>query len=159
MSYPISRRGVGVMTALGLVLLAAPGTAQDRGTPEDAQALVARAIEHYDAVGAEAAFAAFGDPSGGFVDRDLYIFVVGPERALVAHGFDAELVGRPTDTLVDVDGVSFGTMFVEEATAEGTWVDYRWTDPATGEIHPKSSWVVLHDDHVFGAGIYKPEGG
>ena len=48
----------------------------------------------------------------------------------------------------------FGAALMDGATAEGVWVDYTWYNPVTRELHPKSSWVVRHDDHVFGAGIY-----
>jgi cytochrome c len=143
--------------ALVVLLLALPAfAAGERGTAEEAQALVARAIAHYDAAGGEAAFAAFQVPAGDFVDRDLYVFVFGPGGTIVSHGGDAELVGVPADGLVDVDGVPFGAQFMEQATADGVWIDYKWKDPVTGDVQPKSSWVVLHDGHVFGVGIYKP---
>ena len=41
------------------------------------------------------------------------------------------------------------------ATTNGAWVDYRWEDPLTGKVVPKSSWVVLHNGYIFGCGIYK----
>lgn len=152
----------GMLTALALPLIALSPTAdvaaQERATAEEARELVARAIALYDEVGSEEAFAWFEDEDGPFVDHDLYIFVFGPERTIVAHGGDPELVGTPAAELEDVDGVPFGDLFMDEATEEGVWVDYKWRDPATGEVLSKSSWVVLHDGHVFGAGIYKPDG-
>lgn len=149
-----------VVTTLALVLIALAPTAdvaaQERATAKEAQELVARAIALYDEAGREAAFAAFQDEDGGFLDRDLYIFVFGPERTAVAHGGDPELVGTPAAELKDVDGVPFGNLFLDKATEDGAWVDYKWRDPVTGEVLPKTSWVVRHDGHVFGAGIYKP---
>jgi hypothetical protein len=35
-------------------------------------------------------------------------------------------------------------------------VDYRYPDPNTGEILPKSTWVRLHDGHIFACGYYNP---
>ncbi|HMB60500.1 MAG TPA: cache domain-containing protein [Xanthomonadales bacterium] len=125
-----------------------------RATAEEAQALVAAAIEFYDEEGMEAAFAAIEDPDGALVDRDLYIFVYGPGRTIVAHGADTSLVGSVADTLIDIDGVPFGSQFMDLATEEGVWVDYKWYDPVTKEVLPKTSWVVLHDSYIFGAGIY-----
>lgn len=143
--------------ALAALLLAAPLAAQERGTAEEARALVASAVALYDAEGREAAFAEINDREGSLVDRDLYIFVYGPDRTIVAHGGNVELIGARAADLQDVDGVPFADMFMDEATAEGVWIDYKWSDPSTGEILPKTSWVVLHDGHVFGAGIYKTE--
>lgn len=149
------RSGLGTLVAVMLVVLfgfaAAP---QDRGTAEEAQALVARAVALYDEAGREEAFAAFEDPEGTFVDRDLYVFVFGPEREIVAHGGDPDLVGTPASALVDRQGVRFGDRFMDEATANGVWVDYTWRDPITGADLAKSSWVVRHDGHVFGVGVY-----
>ena len=71
-----------------VLALAAPAAAGDnRGSAEEAQDMVARAIAYYDEMGAEAAVARFNaDPAPEFLDRDLYIFVVGPEGTVVAHG-------------------------------------------------------------------------
>jgi len=143
-------------SVLGLLLVPAALIAQERATPEKAQALVARAIALYDDAGRDAAFAAIEDKNGDFVDHDLYVFVYGPGRTIVAHGNNTSLLGTVADTLIDVDGVPFGSMFMNEATEKGTWIDYKWHDPVTREDLPKSSWVVRHDGYVFGAGIYKP---
>ena len=132
--------------------------AADRGTAEEARALVAKAIALYDREGREKAFAAIQDPKHAFVDRDLYVFVLGPKRTIVAHGGNTALVGTAAESLVDEDGVHFGTKFMDESTATGNWIDYKWKDPATGKVLPKSSWVVRHDGYIFGAGIYKPQG-
>ena len=55
-----------------------------------------------------------------------------------------------------VDGYAYGKEFFAKATEQGAWVDYKWKDPMTGEVLPKSSWLVLHDGFIFGSGIYKP---
>jgi signal transduction histidine kinase len=145
-----------IVIVLSLLLVPALLTAQERGTAAEAQALVARATALYDEAGRDAAFAAIEDPDGDFVDHDLYVFVYGPGRTIVAHGSNRALVGLVADTLIDVDGVPFGAMFMNEATESGTWVDYKWHDPVTREDLPKSSWVVRHDGYIFGSGIYKP---
>ena len=70
--------------------------------------MVARAIAYYDEMGAEAAVARFNaDPAPEFLDRDLYIFVVGPEGTVVAHGVDSSLLGVALASFVDVDGKEF----------------------------------------------------
>lgn len=131
-----------------------PAADAQHGTAEEAQALVAKAIAYYDDTNVETAFAAYNNREGEFVDHDLYIFVYGPDRTIVAHGADVGLIGTPVDTLIDINGKPFGTAIQDEATAEGVWVDYTWFNPVGRQLHPKSSWIVRHDGYVFGAGIY-----
>jgi len=150
---------MGLVSIATLCLLQSTVAVSDelRGTAEGAQALVARAIGFYDENGQEAAFSAIEDKSGEFVDHDLYIFVYGPSRTIVAHGADVALNGTPVDTLIDINGKPFGTALMDGATEQGEWVEYTWYNPVTRELHPKSSWVVRHDSNVFGAGIYLSE--
>jgi cytochrome c len=148
----------GRLMALVLMLacLPAAGNAQERGSAEEAQALVARATAYFDTAGQEAAFAAFEAADGGFKDRDLYVFVYSvAERAIAAHGANAALVGVAAETLVDVDGVPFANNFLDDSTEEGSWMDYKWQDPISGEVLAKTSWIVRHRAFVFGVGIYK----
>ncbi len=132
-------------------------TTGERGSAGEAQALVARAIEAYDANGV-ASFADMTAPNTGFVDRDLYVFVFDPNHRLVAHGANAELIGDDATVLVDANGVPFGNTMIVTADEDGEWVDYTWIDPLTGNEVPKSSFVVLHDGYIFGSGIYLIDG-
>ncbi len=147
-----------ILAVAPFLAFAAPAAASDdRGTPEEAQDMVSRAIAYYDEMGPEAALAKFNtDPAPEFLDRDLYIFVYGPDGWLVAHGVDPALLGRTYSSFTDVDGKQFGLEMQQTASVGGTWVDYKWMNPATGEVEQKSTWMVLHDDHHFGVGIYKP---
>lgn len=156
MNVSSMRRSVAVVLTL---MLWAPAfsAAAERGTAAQAKALVAKAIGIYDHAGREAAFAAIQDPKGDLVDHDLYVFVYGPKRTVVAHGSNPALVGTDVDGLVDEDGLHFGTRFMDEAIQSGSWMDYKWHDPVSGKVLPKSSWIVRHDGYVFGAGIYKPQ--
>jgi len=142
---------------LGFFLPALVTAAAERGTREEAQALVTKAVAAFNEKGP----AVFDEiNAGGFRDRDLYIFVygTGPDGKVVAYGgapVDPPVLGRPIDDVKDADGLPLGTMFKERATAEGTWIDYRWKNPSTDESADKSSWIVLVGDYIFGCGIYK----
>jgi cytochrome c len=142
--------------ALLLILLNAAVMADEtRGTAEEAQALVAKAIAAYDAKGA-AAFADMMPPNEEFRDRDLYIFVIGPDNRTVAHGRDPGRVGNDISNLADSTGKPFGKEIIETADEQGVWVDYMFRDPLTEQDQQKSSWIVRHDGYIFGCGIYKP---
>jgi len=130
-------------------------SAADCGTEAQAKALVAKAITAFDAKG-KSAFAEMTAPSTAFVDRDLYIFVIGPDRKTVAHGAAANRVGLDVMTLKDQAGKLYGKALWDLATPKGAWIDYVMEDPLTGKQVPKTSWVVRHGDYVFGCGVYKP---
>ena len=141
---------------LGFFLPVLMTAAAETGTREEAQALVAKAVAAFNEKG-QTVFDEI--TAGGFRDRDLYIFVYGIHHGkVVAYGgppVDPPVLGRETDDVKDADGLPLGRMFVERATPEGTWVDYRWKNPATGETADKSSWVVRAGDYIFGCGVYK----
>ena len=149
--------GLRRLAAALLLTFAAPAAAGgDRGTAEEAQDMVARAIAYYDEMGAEAAFAKFNNnPAPEFLDRDIYIFVGGRDDGMVAHAVNPSLLGVRYSSFVDADGRRFGEEMRNAVTPDGVWVDYRFKNPTTGEVEQKSSWAVLHDGYIFGVGIYR----
>jgi cytochrome c len=145
------------LLVIGLLAAGSMGAAADeRGTAEEARALVARAIALYREKGAAAAFAIMNRPDGGFRDHDLYIFVYGPDRTVVVQAADSSRIGLAGDNVRDVDGKYYGKESMDAATPEGVWVDYRRANPANGQIERKSSWLVKVDGYIFGCGVYKP---
>ena len=144
-----------VCGAFFLILTSAAMADQTRGTAEEAQAMVTRAIAAYDAQGT-AAFMAMNPPSTEFRDRDLYLFVIGPDNRNVVHGLDAGRIGNNTAQVVDSAGKAFGKEMIEKANEQGVWIDYVWRDPLSDKDVQKSSWIVRHDGYIFGCGIYKP---
>jgi cytochrome c len=148
-------RALSIVTMMCFVILAGPVDAEDRGTEAQAKALVAKAIAAYDAKGTSV-FAEMTAPSTAFTQLDLYMFVIGPDHKTAAHGADASQVGRDVLALKDSSGKLYGRELFDKATQNGAWVNYVFKDPATGKEEPKSSWVVRHDNYVFGCGVYKP---
>lgn len=144
-----------VMVVCG-ALAALPAMAAGTGTADEAKALMEKAAAHAAAIGNEAAFKDFSDTKGAFVDRDLYIFCVSPTGDVVAHGANNALIGKNTMALKDSDGKEFIAEFVKTAAAGGkAWVDYRWPNPSTKKIEPKSSYILPVGTAACGVGIYK----
>jgi len=130
--------------------------AQERGTPEQATAMVKKAIAFLKANGKEKAFAEFNNPKGQFSDRDLYIFVQDLSGKMLAHGGNARLIDKDLSVLRDEDGRYFVKSMIELANTKGKgWVDYRWSNPVTKVIEQKSSYIEKADDIFIGCGIYK----
>ena len=148
---------------VSLLFLTAPALAekhaQKRGTPAEAQAIVAKAVALFDKAGMKAAFDRFTNrPGAEFKHMDLYIFVLdaADDARIVAHAQTPSLIGTKATTLIDPNGLNIGRAALEKAKAKGAWVDYGWKDPLTGKVVPKSSWVILHKGYIFGCGIHKP---
>ena len=138
-----------------LLVIAAPVVAQDRGTAEEAQAMVARAIELYEKVGmGETLRQITLSPKPDFQDRDLYVFVIDSSGTIAAHARYPQSVGRNGLGAVDSEGTFYMREILARASPQGAWVDYNFVDPQTGEPAPKSTWVVSHDMFIFACGIY-----
>jgi signal transduction histidine kinase len=143
----------GWLILLTWYVMSCGAVAAERATAEEAQAMVARAIAAYKAEG-KTVFTKMTAPSTEFRDRDLYVFVIGPDHKVVAHGLDAKRIGHDVTKFVDSDGKAYGKEFIAKASESGSWVDYKRTDPLTNQVMSKSSWVVLYDGYIFGSGIY-----
>jgi cytochrome c len=135
------------------------GVAADKkGTSAEATAMVERAIAHIKKAGRDKAFADFNDPKGAFVDRDLYVVVYDLKGKVLAHGANAKMVGKDVIDLRDVDGKLFVKERVEmmskAANAKG-WQEYKFMNPVSRQIEPKSMYLQRFEDVMVGCGIYK----
>jgi len=128
-----------------------------RATPEQARAMLWRAIDELNRRG-EAAFAEFNDLGGGFVLDDTYVFVVDiAARRMVAHGAMPRLIGRDVSELKDADGAPIMAPMLDMVTARGEGeLAYRWRNPATGKIESKHTFVRKAGNYMVGVGYYKP---
>lgn len=149
-----------LMPIFALLLVFAPRVvlaAGEHGTRDEAKAMVEKAVAYLKQVGPEKAFAAFGDKANkDFHDRDLYIFVRSMDGNTVAHGANPGLIGHTNLELKDADGKLYNKEMIDLANSKGSgWVDYRWPNPISHKIEPKSSFVEKAGDYVVGAGAYK----
>jgi len=136
----------------------APAAPAPKATAAEATALANRAIAHIKDVGPEKAFADFSAQDGKWVDRELYVLVIGFDGIMKAHGTVKPLIGKPQLEMRDVNGKFMSKEMLEVAQTKGTgWVDYLWSNPVTKKIDPKSTYVVRIPgyDGFVGVGIYK----
>ena len=94
------------------------------------------------------------DPYGEYRRGALYIFVVGTDGITKANAGNTTAVGDHVDEVLDVDGSSIGVRMRQIASEDGAWMTYSFTNPATGKVQTKHSWVRLHQDLIFGSGFY-----
>ena len=129
---------------------------EERGTKEEAQALVDRALEELSKVGPEVAYKEFSDIKGSFVDRDLYLIVFDRKGKILAHGANNALINANLWDVTDPDGVYFVQEFwkVAEKSPEGGWVNFKFTHPKTKKIAKKVMWVRRAGEVIVIAGAY-----
>ena len=149
------KRGlVALFVCIFLVGLA--GHALAVGTAAQAEAMVKKAAAFMEANGKEKAFAAFNDKKGEFVKDDLYIFAIDVTGKVFAHGGNPTLVGKDMSGAKDADGKLFIKEIIEAAKSKGSgWIDYKWANPTTQKVDPKSTYYVKAGDVILGCGVYK----
>ena len=141
---------------LGVFMCTAASAAGDRGTSDEAVAMVKKAVAYYKANGREKAFAEFNNPKGQFIDRDMYILVLDSNIVMLAHGVNPRIIGKSLIDTKDADGKPFAKEFYEIGNKHGKgWVDYKWPNPVTKTVDLKSTYVEKVDDILIGCGIYK----
>jgi cytochrome c len=130
--------------------------AEQRGTPAEAKAMLAKAAAHYRTVGRTRALADFTAKKAPFSDRDLYVFCIGPDAKIVANGAYPSFVGTSADALRDADGKPLGKALVEAGSREGGGsVEYPHINPVSHKPEEKVSFVEKLGDDVCGVGAYK----
>ena len=74
--------------------------------------------------------------------------VLNTQGVSVAAGNNPGLIGKSLIALADVDGKAFfrDMIFVTDAG----WVDYKWQNPVTTAVEPKTSYEVRVGDYVVG---------
>ena len=145
-------------TLIGALLGAAALTAHASGnaTAAEATAMVKKGVAFIKANGKDKGFAEISNKGGQFNDRDLYLTVYGMDGTVRAHGANEKMIGKNLIDLKDVDGKAFVKERVELAAAKPTvWQDYKFTNPVSKKIEPKSMYCEKLDDFVVCCGIYK----
>jgi signal transduction histidine kinase len=147
-----------VMLAAGLAacLVGGAANAQDRATAAQAEAMVKKAVAFIKQNGPEKAYAEFSNKKGQFVDRDLYIVVHTLEGKCLAHGANEKLIGREMMDTQDTDGKYYMKERMTLAKSKQSfWQDYKFTNPVTKKIEPKSLYCERIENTAVCGGIYK----
>ncbi len=123
---------------------------------EEAQAMCEKAVALIKADGLEKAAAKFQDKNGGFIDRDLYVFVLDDKGVFAAHGAKPVLVGKGGLEMKDVSGFEFIKAFI--GVKDKGWIDYKWPDVTdNNKVKAKSTYIIREGNHVIGVGYFKED--
>lgn len=149
---------IGIMQLLVILCVMAVSdtvVAGDRGSKQDAQALVKKAVEAIIRAGPEKIYSDINDSNGSFKNYDLYVTVCDTMGRVLAHGQKAALVGKEATNKMDVDGKPYILERLELAkTNQSFWQSYKFRNPATHKIEPKETYCERLNDTIICAGAY-----
>ncbi len=124
-------------------------------TKQDAQALVEKAADFAVKSGKDQLITEVNKKEGAFNKGELYVFVYDLQGTLIADPVNKALVGQNNVAKPDAEGKLFRKEIVEVANQSGSgWVDYKFANPMSGKVEPKSSYVKKQGDVIIIAGIY-----
>jgi signal transduction histidine kinase len=122
---------------------------------EDAKRWVDTAVAFYRASGKRIALAEYTNPNGQFVQDEMYIYALNPKGTMLAHGVNEKFVGEEFIDIKDYDGKEFIKEIIDIANREGSgWVTYKWYNPVTKEVLPKTVFFRKVDDLIICSGVY-----
>jgi hypothetical protein len=147
--------GIGVWAMYGTFDTSNFQADQKDSMAEEAQKVVADAVALYDQQGT-LAFEIITSESTNLQEGRLYPFVLDPKGiTVVAHGAEPDRVGTTAVSLTESDR-PYEQILEELKSNKGTWVEYQYENPDTGQVQLKKTWLFLHDGYIFGSGYYLP---
>lgn len=135
---------------------ASPAGTAVRHTADELRNFVEKAYRYARTHTKEDALAAFNDPNGEFIDKELYIFAYDLNGSTLALPYQQAMVGSNRWCGEDIVGVKPVQRFIDRVRFGGGYVLYQYPNPENrfaSEL--KLSYVMsVDDDWLIGAGIY-----
>ena len=127
-----------------------------QGVAEEAMHLVERAADYRTRCDSREAFLrGLTIKDNNFHDRDMYVFVLDRNGTYLAFGGNPAKVGTRVQDVPGIDGDGLTRSIVGQASEGPGWVEYDITNPASGKVQTKMSFVQRVDDVYLGCGVYK----
>lgn len=147
-------RKITLFTKIGTRLLAV-GYYIPRASAEQASAMLERAVGAMQADSVKA-LAAFNDLNGGYIEDDLYVFVVGiDDGKFRAHGVSGRLVGSDGYALTDPNGKPVIRQMLDALKDKDRGeLDYAWRNPVTRKVESKHTLFRKVGNNLVGVGYY-----
>lgn len=145
-----------ILLVAALVALGGMASATTGATKDEAVAMVKKAVAAIKSEGPDKAYAEISNPTGPFVDRDLYIVVYGLDGMVLAHGADKKRIGTNQMNDKDADGKEFVKERIELAkTHDSFWQSYKFMNPVTKKVEPKQMYCERLEQTVVCGGVYQ----
>jgi signal transduction histidine kinase len=139
------------------LVLAAPLSfaAEKFASKDDAEMIVAMAAKMI-ATHRDETFQEINSKSRRWIHADLYPVVYDMDGKCLAHGLNEKFVGKNLINLTDADGKQFIRERIQLARTQGKfWQDYKFTDPVSKKVLPKTAYCETSGKFIICAGIYK----
>ncbi|MES2261357.1 MAG: cache domain-containing protein [Pseudomonadota bacterium] len=137
-----------VVLGLSLVTAVQVFAASERGSEEQAQEMVNKAVSLIHAQGSAVAYKTFTDnPGSAFRYKDLFVFVVDFQGTSLANGRQPKMVGKSLIAMRDVDGnlLIKGIIDVVKSRKTGWYGPYKSANPVTKEYERKKTYCEQGD--------------
>ncbi len=126
-----------------------------RASPEQARALLDKAVTEL-ARDQKGTLMAINSLQGGFLQDDLYVFVVDLSNdRYVAHGTNLRLINTDFRKVKDPEGKPVGepilTLIASQDAGE---YEYRWRNPVTNKVENKHAYVRKAGNYLVAVGYY-----
>lgn len=103
-----------------------------------------------------AAIAEISKADGHYVKGELYVFAYDLNGVMMAHPFNAKLIGKNLLEVPDANGKLFRKDVIAQVNAGGSsMVEYRYKNPKTGKVEEKVSFCKKAADLAVCSGYYK----
>lgn len=155
-SFPVTTLRNATLAVLTAVAFSTSVWASAQATKDEAVAIVKKAVSAIKTNGAEKVYAEINTPAGKWIDRDLYVVVYGLDGMSLAHGANPKQAGVMLIDRKDIDGKEFIKERVELAKAKANfWQDYKFQNPSSKKIEPKTMYCERLNETAVCAGVYK----
>lgn len=127
-----------------------------QGSADEARALVDKAVAlRGSCSGRDSFLRLLTDPKSGLMDRDMYVFALDRTGQYMAFAGNPAKVGTRLQDVPGIDGEALIAAIMAQADIGPGWLEYEISNPATGKVQTKMSYVLKVDDVYLGCGIYK----
>ncbi|MGZ8314847.1 MAG: cache domain-containing protein [Telluria sp.] len=127
----------------------------DMPAEKDAVALAAKGARFVKLHGKEAMIRKINAKDPEFNQGALYLAMRDMKGITVAHPIPS-IIGKNLLDVPDADGKAFRHEMVAVANGSGKgWVSYKYSNPLTGAVEAKTTYVLRVGDVALEAGIYK----
>jgi signal transduction histidine kinase len=136
-------------------LVSTAALADEFATPKEAEAMVAKTVK---SLGADRAgtIKSIIAKDKAYIDRDLYAVVYDMSGKCLAHPVNEKQVDKDLIDFVDADGKEFIKERIELAKSKGKfWQDYKFKDPVSKKVLPKTAYCEKTGNDIVCAGVYK----
>ncbi len=127
-----------------------------QGSADEAKALVHRALDLRHTSGQRDTFLQdITRAQTGLHDRDMYVFVLDRRGQYLAFAGNPAKVGTRVQDVPGIDGDALVSAISSQADYGPGWVEYEISNPLSGQVQTKMSYVHKLDDMYLGCGVYK----